>query len=125
MLLDKIHTNAQGERIYFDTDRRNHKTDGIIFQPNGPYLTSRNQGLLKWKWSDLRSVDLAVTPVRVSNSNGNDSVELRLMCGGPDNTFINCSVRGDINVALGQFDSYRLYADIEENIQPGFVLSNP
>mmetsp|Transcript_13537 Transcript_13537/g.20314 ORF Transcript_13537/g.20314 Transcript_13537/m.20314 type:complete len:704 (+) Transcript_13537:1725-3836(+) len=116
LLLDKIHTNAQGERIYFDTDRRNHKTDGIIFQPNGPYLTSRNQSLLKWKWSDLRSVDLAVSPVRLANS---DKVELRLMCGGPDMTFINCSVRGDTNVALGQFDSYRLYADIEENIQPG------
>ena len=60
ILLDKIRLQVSGDRTYYDTDRRNHRTDGIIFQPNGPYQICRHPGLMKWKWADLRSVDLQV-----------------------------------------------------------------
>ena len=60
VLLDKIRSEPNGDRIYSDSDRRVHRTDGIIFQPNEPYQVSRHPGLMKWKWADLRSVDLAV-----------------------------------------------------------------
>lgn len=123
-LLSKIHFDASGShRIFFDSDRRNHRTDGIIFQPNGPYVPHRHFGLLKWKWADLRSVDLAVKISRMPmNGNLMDSdrrVSLSLVCAGPDNTEINCSQRGDASVGLGVFDSYRLMAEVEDYLLPG------
>jgi hypothetical protein len=38
-LLEKIKIE-EGERVYRDSDRRHHKTDGIIFQPDAPYVVS-------------------------------------------------------------------------------------
>ena len=63
-LLSKI-SLVEGERVYFDSDRRHHKSDGIIFQPDSPYTFSIDSDLLKWKWSEVRSVDLQVvlTPI--------------------------------------------------------------
>lgn len=37
-----------------------HKSDGIILQPNSKYQFGGDEALLKWKWTDLRSVDLLV-----------------------------------------------------------------
>lgn len=37
-----------------------HKTDGVIFQPNTPYVCGTDFGLLKWKFTDCITVDLAV-----------------------------------------------------------------
>jgi hypothetical protein len=69
ILLGKIRLQANGDRIFVDTDRRVHRTDGIIFQPNGPYQICRHPGLMKWKWADLRSVDLQVcySPIILSD----------------------------------------------------------
>jgi hypothetical protein len=46
--------------VYFDSDRRHHKSDGIIFQPDSPYTFSIDSDLLKWKWPEVRSVDLQI-----------------------------------------------------------------
>ena len=57
----------EGERIFFDAEpgktqsRRHHKSDGFIFQPNMRYVFSKHYELLKWKWPELRSVDLQVS----------------------------------------------------------------
>ena len=78
-LLSKI-SLVEGERVYFDSDRRHHKSDGIIFQPDSPYTFSIDSDLLKWKWSEVRSVDLQVvltpTPGMQSGSKGKMSVVL-------------------------------------------------
>lgn len=37
-----------------------HKSDGVILQPDSFYKFGGDETLLKWKWSDLRSVDLQV-----------------------------------------------------------------
>ena len=60
--------------------------------------------LYKWKWLELRSVDLQ----GVVNSRG----ELRLFAGGPDGTEIDCMLAN--TVALARYDTYRLRADMEE-----------
>ncbi|TDH65295.1 hypothetical protein CCR75_001807 [Bremia lactucae] len=67
-------------RIYSD-DKRVHYTDGMVFCPNTKYVTNTNQEYLKWKWSDLITVDFLVT--LNSSSDG-----IQLSCGGPRNTHI-------------------------------------
>lgn len=136
-LLDSIKTNQSGERIYKDSPNRHHLNDGIIFQPNTPYVFSRYYDLLKWKWPDLRSIDVIIS----FDSNGNNSnfnissfnnllqstqridfsniynisaSNIFLSCSGPDRTSINLSKRGSYNVSIGQYDTYRLLAELEE-----------
>jgi hypothetical protein len=54
---------SSGERVYRDSDRRYHKSDGIIFQPaDAPYVFGTDVNLVKWKWPELASVDLQVLP---------------------------------------------------------------
>jgi hypothetical protein len=104
-LLGKMR-NEDGERVFFDAEpgaqqaqsRRHHKSDGLIFQPNAAYQSGRHYDLLKWKWPELRSVDLQVN---IPMDAGGAEWPIYLMCGGPDNTQINCTKRGDNNVGLG------------------------
>ena len=131
VLLGKMRLE-DGERVFFDADpgqtqsRRHHKSDGFIFQPNSRYVFSRHYELLKWKWPELRSVDLQVCiPMEAgtgdsggtaggAGSNGSSNEwPIYLMCAGPQETQINCTKRGDTNVGLGEFDAYRLLADME------------
>ena len=37
-----------------------HRTDGVILQPNAPYQSGTDFGLLKWKFLDTVTVDMAV-----------------------------------------------------------------
>jgi len=93
-----------GERVYFENERRHHKSDGIIFQADAPYIIGTNMELFKWKWLELRSVDLQA----VTKDNG----ELRLFAAGPEATEIDCMLAN--TVSLAQYDTYRLRADMEE-----------
>ena len=111
-LLDKLRME-DGDRIFFDTPKRHHKSDGIILQPNTPYTFSKNYDLMKWKWAELRSVDLQIVR-STSETDINGAPVLYLKCGGPEGNLIDCSKRGDTNVGLGEFDTYRLLADIED-----------
>jgi hypothetical protein len=93
--------------------RSYHKTDGIIFQPNSPYKIGKCYDLLKWKWSDLRSVDLKV----VSRSSFYNIHQLHMISAS--DLFLTCtesenSKRGDYNVGLSEFDTARLLSEIEE-----------
>lgn len=67
-------------RIYND-DKRTHYTDGIVFCPNTPYIANTHKEYLKWKWSDLITIDFMVT----LNAQG----ELFMTCGGPRNSDID------------------------------------
>lgn len=66
-------------RIYSD-DKREHYTDGIIFCPNTPYVPNTHHEYLKWKWSDLITVDFLAS---MSENNA-----VLLTCGGPRNSHI-------------------------------------
>lgn len=66
-------------RIYSD-DKRTHYTDGIVFCPNTPYVPNTHKEYLKWKWSDLITVDFLA---QLTESN-----TVALTCGGPRNTHI-------------------------------------
>ncbi len=96
--------------MFPESDRRHHRSDGLIFQPDAPYVFSRNYDLLKWKWAELRSVDLEVVPVHRPDG----EVVLHLLCAGDEGTQINCTKRGDVNVGLGVYDTLRLMADMSE-----------
>lgn len=119
-LLGKMTLQA-GEHVFFDTDRRHHRSDGLIFQPNAKYVFSRHFQLLKWKWPELRTVDLKVVQEEVellplggtTSSVARSEWVVYLYCSGPDQVPINCTKRGDVNVGLGEFDTYRLLGDIE------------
>lgn len=122
-LLGKM-TLLAGEHVFFDTDRRHHRSDGLIFQPNAKYVFSRHFQLLKWKWPELRTVDLKVVQEEVelplggqqsSSSAARSEWVVYLYCTGPDQVPINCTKRGDVNVGLGEFDTYRLLGDIENS----------
>ena len=139
VLLNKMRLD-EGDRVFFDDksllppehnsgsansqvpkSRRHHKSDGFIFQPNVRYVFSKHYDLLKWKWPELRSVDLQVNiPMEAGGGGyghgGNNSGSsggggggtaanewpVYLMCAGPDGIQINCTKRGDVNVGLGE-----------------------
>ncbi len=102
-IVNKLRTE-EGERVFYENERRHHKSDGIIFQPDVPYAMGTCMDLFKWKWLELRSVDLLAlnTP----------SGELRLFAAGPEATEIDCMLANTVSLAL--FDTYRLRADMEE-----------
>jgi mRNA-capping enzyme len=45
-------TEEKGLRQYRNGESYNHLTDGIIFQPNSPYVMGTDHRLLKWKYLD-------------------------------------------------------------------------
>eukprot|EP01038_Epipyxis_sp_PR26KG_P009328 gene9328-12570_t len=118
LLLSKI-KYENNKRVFYDTDRRHHYTDGIIFQPNNIYIPNRNYELMKWKWSDLRSIDMQIQIIPNNNNNNNNLnnnniPSIHLFCVGPEDTLINVSKRGDDNVSIGYYDTLRLLADMED-----------
>jgi hypothetical protein len=59
-LFSHVKRNESGERVYVD-NRRNHKTDGVIFTPvNSPYRPTPAAPILKWKFVDKLSADLKI-----------------------------------------------------------------
>ena len=110
-LLSKI-ILENGDRVFKDGDGsvRHHRTDGIIFQPDSPYVHYADPSLLKWKWPELRSIDLEVVqPIKIVDG-------AILQCSGPDKTRIDC-INGNSNQSkLGIFDTYRLNADVQTSV---------
>lgn len=100
-----------GERMYDDGERQ-HKSDGIIFQPDSPYVFGRDTDLLKWKWPELRSVDVQIVVTKDAAG-----PQVRLFCNGPEGTLIDLSKRGNGYVGLGIFDTQRLLADVDEALE--------
>lgn len=52
----------KGLRTYKNGDLHNHLTDGIIFQPNLPYVCGTDTNLLKWKYLDTVTIDVQIMP---------------------------------------------------------------
>lgn len=52
----------KGTRIYRNGELHNHLTDGIIFQPNLPYVCGTDTNLLKWKYLDTVTIDVQIMP---------------------------------------------------------------
>jgi mRNA guanylyltransferase len=84
---------------------RHHKTDGIIFQPNTPYVCGTDQNLLKWKWSELCSIDFQVT---LDTKARTDDKCLRFECASAEKTFINFTK----HIRMDTFDRARLLGDM-------------
>ncbi len=124
--------NGTGERYFTDVDgKKSHLTDGIIFQPALlPYEFGRCYDLYKWKWSDMRSVDLGVAivfhPQKIDdadtkndhlicgNSQSITNQNIHLWCAKGGTERIDCTKRGDTNVGLGKFDTFRLMAEYDD-----------
>ncbi len=105
-LTSRIHCH-DFDYVYYDTDRRHHKIDGIIFQPDLPYTFGNDPYLLKWKYSELRSVDLSTI------YSFNDD-RITLYASGPENTQIEISKSYNIFSVFEKFERYRFLADIHD-----------
>ncbi|CAM9334333.1 unnamed protein product [Choristocarpus tenellus] len=103
------------ERVYQDGHLRHHKTDGVIFQPNTPYMIGTDTRLLKWKWADLASVDLKVYPPGMGGSG------LRLCTEAANQVEVDLSQI----VHLSEHDRSRLVADMGSNISFAEVALDP
>lgn len=92
----------KGLRLY-QAGSYNHLTDGIIFQPNSPYVCGTDHSLLKWKYLDTATVDVEITP---SLPNDDDDV-LRVACLGDEHTRVDMTR----HVRLPLSERLRLNAD--------------
>ena len=71
--LDSLLNNVieeRGLRVYKpkSSDVHCHLTDGIIFQPNLPYVCSTDMNLLKWKYLDTVTIDVEILPNEIGFS---------------------------------------------------------
>ena len=101
-LLSKV-IEERGMRCYRNSDVHYHLTDGIIFQPNRPYVCGTDVNLLKWKYLDTVTIDVELLPPRNEN-------ELRVGVLGEDNTRVDMTR----HIHLPNSERRRLEADREE-----------
>jgi hypothetical protein len=101
-LLNNVH-EERGMRCYRSGELHNHLTDGIIFQPNLPYVCGTDVHLLKWKYLDTVTVDVEIVPPRRTD----DENALRVACLGEEQTLIDMTRY----VLLPQSERLRLEAD--------------
>ena len=96
--------------------RQQHKTDGLIFQPDLCYKPFLDNNMVKWKYSDLCTVDMLVeiSEERLETT-GEKVCRPRLKCSGNEGTYIDCSKRGKEYIGLSKFDTYRLLADVDDS----------
>lgn len=113
--LDELLSHVQeerGVRIYKNGECHNHSTDGIIFQPNRPYVISTDIHLLKWKYLDTVTIDVELLPQQQQRryaSNNDESSEdvLRVGVLGDDGTIVEMTRF----VKLPRCERLRLEAD--------------
>lgn len=104
----------RGMRSYKYGDTHNHLTDGIIFQPNAPYICGTDVNLLKWKYLDTVTIDVEILPPRQNfgrNQNNEDPNTLRVGVMGEDGTTVDMTRY----LRLPTSERYRLEADRHEN----------
>ena len=104
-LFDHIH-EEKGLRHYRMGNTHNHLTDGIIFQPNTPYVCSTDNQLLKWKYIDVTTIDVQILP----SSYQDESSKIRVGVLGEEGTIIDMT--RFINLPVS--DRLRLEADQNE-----------
>lgn len=96
----------RGVRTYRNGEVHNHMTDGIIFQPNLPYVCGTDVHLLKWKYLDTVTIDVELLPLRP----GDDDSVLRVGVLGEEGTLVDMTR----HVRLPQSELRRLEADRHE-----------
>jgi len=97
----------RGTRTYRNGAVHDHLTDGIIFQPNLPYVCGTDVNLLKWKYLDTVTIDVELLP---SLHNSDDDNLLRVGVLGEEQTLVDMTRF----VHLPQSELRRLEADREE-----------
>lgn len=93
----------RGMRCYRNGDLHNHLTDGIIFQPNRPYVCGTDRQLLKWKYLDTVTIDVEMLPLR----HNDEDDDLRLGCMGEEQTSVDMTR----HILLPPSERMRLEAD--------------
>jgi len=93
----------RGMRCYRNGDLHNHLTDGIIFQPNSPYVCGTDVHLLKWKYLDTVTIDVEMLPLRPMD----DEETLRTGVAGSEDTSVDMSRY----ILLPKSERMRLEAD--------------
>ncbi len=110
----------KGARSYRNLPIHNHLTDGIIFQPNTPYVCGTDVRLLKWKYLDTVTIDVELLPPRRGFNADEDQLCVGVM--GTDQTSIDMSRY----VLLPKSERYRLEADkFESNARIAEVGFDP
>jgi len=122
-LVSNIYSEEGGYVYREDSLRRHHKTDGIILQPDTPYRIGNDEGLLKWKWTELQSIDLSVNfsvsndaqaniaSTSTTNNVSTYPIPVGLSSEGPDGAEIDVTRKGSSWASMGFFDIARLRAD--------------
>lgn len=84
-------TEERGMRTYRNGNIHNHLTDGIIFQPNLPYVCGTDVNLLKWKYLDTVTIDVELLPPRHHHHHHMDEEQDVLRAGvmGEDDTIVD------------------------------------
>jgi mRNA capping enzyme, catalytic domain/mRNA capping enzyme, beta chain len=105
----------KGFRSYRNLPVHNHLTDGIIFQPNLPYVCGTDVNLLKWKYLDTVTIDVELFLEGFQRNRGGHGEEdedaLNTGVMGPDQTSIDMSRY----VKLPASERFRLEADKYES----------
>lgn len=101
-LLSRV-IEEKGHRCYKHEDTHNHLTDGIIFQPNRPYVCGTDVSLLKWKYLDTVTIDVEILQPKREG-------ELCVACLGDENTLVDMTR----HLHLPEIERRRLEADREE-----------
>eukprot|EP00984_Skeletonema_dohrnii_P018674 scaffold8769_cov110-Skeletonema_dohrnii-CCMP3373.AAC.4 len=104
---------GRGMRIYRYGETHHHLTDGIIFQPNAPYICGTDVNLLKWKYLDTVTIDVEILPqVPSYGRNQNyDSNVMRVGVMGDEGTVVDMTRY----VRLPATERHRLEADRAES----------
>lgn len=101
----------RGLRTYRNGDLYNHLTDGIIFQPNLPYVCGTDVNLLKWKYIDTVTIDVELLQQhQIRHTNNNDDDDDRILhvgCLGEEQTRVDMTRY----VKLPDSERLRLEAD--------------
>lgn len=104
----------RGLRSYRYGDTHNHLTDGIIFQPNAPYVCGTDVNLLKWKYLDTVTIDVEILPPQPNfgrGHQGGDDDVLRVGVMGEEGTSVDMTRY----LRLPPSERHRLEADRQES----------
>jgi hypothetical protein len=103
----------RGTRIYRYGETHHHLTDGIIFQPNSPYICGTDVNLLKWKYLDTVTIDVEILPQIPSygRNQNHDKDVMRVGVMGEEGTIVDMTRY----VRLPATERHRLEADRAES----------
>lgn len=108
----------KGVRIYRNGNLHSHKTDGIIFQPNLPYVCGTDHQLLKWKYLDTVTIDVEILTARRHDKRN----ALRLVVTGDGGSAVDMTR----HIRLPHSELCRLEADrMESGVRIAEVGFNP